>query len=168
MVLYFMEIKYKDIFEFFRLGLVNGLILKDMVIKWADNELIRNAKADPEVIDLSLAGRLPYSQLIGLMNTFQGIPNDPLPIQLILAHALTIFESSPEKSESIIMGIRLLKAEAKVTKLLASELTTLEKGLSDYKQSNISFLELQNRLGIFLNTYREYQEITRQIFSHAN
>ena len=58
-----------------------GLIKKEEVINWADHELLASDKPDHEVIDLSLAGHMPYSQIIGLLNTFQGNPDHSLPLE---------------------------------------------------------------------------------------
>jgi hypothetical protein len=120
-----MELNYKEIFEFFRLALVTCLMEKEELIKWADDELLFRNDVNNDIIDLSLSGKLPYSQLIGLLNTFQGIPDHQLPIKLLFAYAISKCSADKEQIQSLISGLQMVKAEAHVEKKTVKEITEL-------------------------------------------
>jgi hypothetical protein len=155
----------KEKFEFFRMGMVSGLIEKEEVIKWADHELITSDKPDHEVIDLSLSGHLPYSQIIGLLNTFQGNPDHKLPVYMVLAHALSKSQNNLVNTVNIILGIRLLKAEANIDQEIIEGLTIIEKALKDHTKGNLPIEELHQILLLFLTNYSNYQKEIEGIFN---
>jgi hypothetical protein len=158
----------KDKFEFFRMGMVSGLIEREVVIKWADHELISSDKPDHEVIDLSLAGHLPYSQIIGLLNTFQGNPDHKLPVYMVLAHALVKSKNNILDAVNIILGIRLIKAEANIDKEIIEGLTSLEEALKDHTNGNLPIEELHHKLQLFLNHYSKYQKEIDGVFNTSS
>jgi hypothetical protein len=155
--------RYKDIFEFFRLALVTGLLDKSIVVAWADREIINSPVADHEVIELSLSKQLPYSKFIGLMNTFEGIANPSLSTNMLLALADQKCESDMRRTPSIIQGIRLLQAEPYLHQDIRIQLANLDKDLMKYKSAEATLEELHQHLSDFLATYREYARIIQPL-----
>jgi len=147
------------------MGMVTGLIKKEEVINWADHELLASDKPDHEVIDLSLAGHMPYSQIIGLLNTFQGNPDHKLPVYMVLAHALYRSNNHLLDDVKIIMGIRLIKAEANMDKEIIEGLTIIEEGLKDHTNNRLPIEGLHQILISFLNQYSKYQKEIEEIFN---
>lgn len=162
-----MKANYKTIFEFLRLGLVTCLMEKQEVIQWADEEILSSKKSNNDVIELSLSGQLPYSQLIGLLNTFQGIPNRQSLTQLLLSYARNKYLLNPDQSQVIISGLQVLKAENYCDKVLGKQLTMLENHLIRYENSELTSEELQIELENFLNQYSAYQEDVYSILHHT-
>jgi hypothetical protein len=156
----------KDKFEFFRIGMVTGLIEKEEVINWADRELLSSDKPDHEVIEVALAGRLPYSQIIFLLNTFQGNPDHDVPVKMVLAYALFKTRDNIDKTKEIIQGIRLIKAEYGIDRHIVKGLTALEEGLESVRNGKIKIEELHQNLISFLMEYSDYQEKVNQLFSN--
>lgn len=162
-----MKINYKDIFEFFRLALVSCLMEKEEMIQWADEELLTKNPMNNDVIELSLSGRLPYSQLIGLLNTFQGTADRELPVKLLFAYAISKYSTNIDQIQALISGFQVLKAENYCNKEVKKQLTALENHLACYKKSKLTLEELQNHLELFLNQYIEYQDIVASILGHT-
>jgi hypothetical protein len=157
--------QYKDKFEFFRLAMVTGIIEKTDVIRWADDELLASTKPDTEVIELSLSGQLPYSQLIGLLNTFQGNPDHELPVKMLLAYTIPICRNNPERTKAIIQGIRLIKAEAGIEKQIVEGLNKLEMDLQKYQDGQFAQDILHSELMKFLLHYQEFQKEVGKVFN---
>lgn len=162
-----MKITYKDIFEFFRLALVSCLMEKEELIQWADEELLTKNLMNNDVIELSLSGQLPYSQLIGMLNTFQGIADRELPAKLLFSYALSKDSTNINQIQALISGFQVLNAENYCNKEVKKQLTVLENHLARYKKSKLTLEELQNHLDLFLNQYIEYQDIVASILRHT-
>jgi hypothetical protein len=162
-----MKINYKEIFEFFRLALVTCIMEKEELIKWADDELLFRDDVNNDIIELSLSGKLPYSQLIGLLNTFQGIPDHQLPIKLLFAYVISKCSADKEQIQSLISGLQMVKAEAHVEKKTVKEINELENDLAFYQKSELTLDELHEKLESFLNQYIEYQGVVKSIMSHT-
>ncbi len=162
-----MKINYKDIFEFFRLALVSCLMEKKEVIHWADEELLTKNPINNDVIELSLSGQLPYSQLIGMFNTFQGIADRELPVKLLFSYALSKDSTNIDQIQAVISGLQVLKAENYCNEEVKKQLKALENHLDCYKKSKLTLDELQYHLGFFLKQYIEYQKIVTSILGHT-
>jgi hypothetical protein len=154
----------KDKFEFFRVGVVAGLIEKEKIINWADQELLTNDTPDPEVVEVSLAGGLSYSQIAGLLNTFNGPPDHDLPIKMLLAYALTIVQDNIDQTKKTIQGIRLIKAEPRIDSGIIQGLSKLEEGLDRHLNGELSIENLHADLLQFLSQYAEYNNEVNQVF----
>ena len=51
------NLSLKDMYSYFRMALVTGIVEKAAVIAWADNQLLLNPQTAYELVELSLAGR---------------------------------------------------------------------------------------------------------------
>jgi hypothetical protein len=162
------SMRNKDKFEFFRIGMVTGLIQKEEVVRWADAELLSGGKPDPEVIEVSLAGRLPYSQIIGLMNTFRGNPDHRLPVNMALAYALSKSRGNPGNAGEIIQGIRLIRAEYGIEGRVSEGLAALENDLERNRTGALSAGELHDRLLEFLAGFATYQKDVDEVFGNPS
>jgi len=159
------EIQHKDLFGFFRMGLVTGTIDKQAVIPWADREILKTPTPPPEIIELSLSGNLSYSQLVGMLSQFQGEKDYDLPLKLLFAQAGIRFEQGPDQASALIMGLRLLTAEDTLPKEVRSQLKDLDRQLDLHKQGRVSSGEVDECLWRFLEPYKEYQSLVRDILS---
>lgn len=152
----------KTAFDYFRLGLVTGLIDRQALVQWADREIMRDPTPEPEIIELSLAGDRPYSEIIWLLSSFtsqwQSKLNDGLPAKLLLARAGGLLEQDPGRVVDIMMGLRLLVEEDFLPKELKSRLGSLKQSLDLYRQAAISLEDLVQTLSNFLQEYSGYHE----------
>jgi hypothetical protein len=157
------KLRYKDIFEYFRLGLATGLLEISQVIAWADREIAGSIVANHEVIQLALSSQSPYSQLIGLLNTFEGIANPRISNMMLLALAQWRCESSTMSTVSIVQGICLLQAEPHVEKEVRVQLSSLNAKLLEFNQSIVSGADLHHLLEEFLSPYKEYRPVIEEL-----
>lgn len=157
-------ILHKEIvFGYFRLGLVTGILEKKDVIAWADREILHNPDLEPETIELSLSSHLNHSQLLSLLNLFQGTSISTMPIKLILARAGIILEIHPEKLNKLLLGVRLLIAEEYLPIDIREKLVDLEKSLVNQRQGKITSNTLQQKLVDLLEPYHKYRSLTTRL-----
>lgn len=147
------------VFGYFRMGLVTGLVDKQTVIDWADNEILKSPNLDDEIIELSLSSKLPYSQLIRLLSSFQGEPDYDLPLKMLFARARKLLVDDFDRGRAILMGLRLLKEEEYLPAEISAKLRELAISLDQYKQALLSQEEFTRCLTAFLDPYKEYSTI---------
>ncbi len=152
----------KEVYRYFRMGLVTGLLDQQAVAAWADQEILQSEIPDIEAIELSGSGRLSYSQLIGYLFDIQGEPNYDLPLKMIFARAGMALEEDPGRARAILLGLRLLKAEEFLSKDVKAQLTELEKDLELFERKKLPAEELTERLARFLRPYRECRTLLEQ------
>lgn len=75
---------YIELLEAFRIGLTNGLLNKEEVIKWADNIIQQDEEPDYFVIELSLCGHKSINDIVSLINEFVGEPKPIVSGRMIL------------------------------------------------------------------------------------
>jgi hypothetical protein len=153
----------KQVLGYYRMGLVTGIVDKGSVVTWADQEIMQSPVPEDDIIELSLSSRLPYSQMIRLLSSFQGEPDYDLPLKLLFARAGILFEEDPGRAVAILMGLRLLNEEEYLPKELRSQITGLQKSLDLYKQAELPFEELAGCLSGFLDRSIDYRSLVLQI-----
>lgn len=142
-------------FAFFRLSLVTGLIEPADVIAWADHEILTSEGAPPhELIELSLPGSKPLSQMVGKLYDLQSDPGDPLPLEMLLARAEMLLENGASTAD-LARELNLLLAENKLPGDLKRKLKQLEAGREQFAAGEITESELREALAAFLALYRE-------------
>jgi len=147
----------KSLFCYFRIGLVTGLLDRQSVIAWADDQIIKNPSADDDVIELALASQQPYSQMIWLLNRLQDNADIDLPIKMLLAHAGVLLEEQPERATEIGMGLRLLLAEEFLPGEIRSLLRVIENDLESTLNSPMAADGLARQLSASLGDYATYR-----------
>ena len=153
-----MQLTQPVIFTFFRMGLATGLVERQAVTAWADRQVLASTVPDPHIIELSLAGGQPHSQLIGLLNQLlQGFVDYDLPIKLLFAHAGGLLENEPGQALEIAQSLLLLLAEEFLPRELLSELYSIEGDLELFQLSMLSLQSLRNRLERFLSLYASFR-----------
>ena len=120
------RIGLRDAFGYFRLGLVTGLVESAEVIDWADRMLENGYHTDERLVELSLSGRRPPSELIWLLSSFDHELGHELAIGLLLARAGDILERDPGRALEIGLGLRLLHEEMVLPAALRKELAALK------------------------------------------
>lgn len=149
----------RTVFAFFRMGLVTGLLPKDAPLAWADGALLRAPTPDYDLIELSLTGGQPYSQIIGLLNRLQGPPDYDLPLKLLLAHAGLLLAGDPAGAVRILGGLRLLMAEEYLPKDIRAQMTGLDADLEGHRCGDLAFETLGAHLAAFLAPYEPYRDL---------
>jgi GNAT superfamily N-acetyltransferase len=157
------EIQHKDVFGFFRMGLVTGIVDKQAVVTWADSEILQTSSPSHEIIELSLSGNHSYSQLVDLLSQFQGKANYDLPLKLLCAQAGMRLEQEPSQASTLIMGLRLLTAEYFLPGEIRSQLKDLDNWLGLHRQGTISLEELSEHLSRFLEPSKRYRSLAHRI-----
>lgn len=153
----------RQVFNFFRMGLVTGLVDKPSLIAWADREIMAEAVPDHCVIELALSGRRSYSQIIWLLRGFQGEPDHDLPLKLVLARAGLVVTRDPSRSGEIIMGLRLLNEEEYLPNDVREQIAALRESLDLHRQGQCSLAKLQSHLAAFLDPYLDYRPLLNQL-----
>jgi hypothetical protein len=157
------NLQYKDIYQYFRMGLVTGLVEKDALIAWADKVLLREPQPDFAIVELSLSGKLPYSQLVYMLNRMQGEADYGSSLNMLLACAEMRLGEHPDEASDLIMGLRLLNAEQCLPAALRGSLEDLDKLLGKYQHTQISYEVLSARLAEFLAPYAEFRDLLEEV-----
>lgn len=152
----------KDAYSYFRMGLVTGIVDKQSLVEWADNEIIRNPKPERAIFELSLSGTRPHSQTIWLLHEFERGADYSLSLKLLLARAGILLEQDPEQASAIIMGLRLLNEEEYFPKDVRSKIAGLRDHLDMYEQARITFDDLTERLSEFLSKFADFRALLCQ------
>lgn len=135
-----------EMYCYFRLGLVTGLVELHEVTAWADAQLIESPEPDFDLVELSMAQRWPHSKMIYLLYHLQGWPDMDRPVALLLERAAERLHQNPAGAYDIAMGVRLLDAEPRLAKPLRLKLQELEKDLDRYRARELSTDGLRQRL----------------------
>lgn len=151
------QMGYKEAFGYFRLGLVTGFVSKEELIDWADREIMDKPVAGPEIIELSLSRKRPYSEIIWLLSQFEHGSDYQASVNLFLARAGLLAEQANDQISPIIMGLRLLIEEEWLAKTTKASLQTLKQELEQYKSQAITHDNLAKQLNQFLAPYRVYR-----------
>jgi len=160
-------ISEKTVYAFFRLGLVTGLVPKSAVTRWADRQILGGEVPSEEMIELSLSARLPYSQIIYMLNLYQGSPDADLPVRLLLAHTGQLLERNAIPAERLIQELSLLNAEEYLAREWRAKIHELEVCLERYRLGVSPLAELIQCLEIFLGAYRIYVPQVEEILSEG-
>jgi hypothetical protein len=150
-------------YAYLRMALVAGIVAKGEVIAWADHELLHNPEAGYELIELSLAGSQPYSQIIWLLNSFGGSGGNQTPLKLLFARAGLALAREPDRAREIIMGLRLINEEEYLPHEIRRALKALEANLERYERGEVTYQELHTGLKAFLEPYRKYRSWLEQV-----
>ena len=137
-------------FCYFRMGLATGLVEIPELIAWADQQILSQPDPPDELFELSLAGRKPHSQLIYMLNAFQGAPDYGRPLDWLLARARQRLDEKPAAAAEIIMSLRLLTAETHLPPAVRYALFRLDERLELADQELCSQAELAQALRQFL------------------
>jgi hypothetical protein len=138
---------------YYRLGLVTGLVEIPELIAWADEQILISSVPPSELIDLSLSARLPHSQILRLLNQFQGAPQYDLPLALLFQRAAALLAAEPGRAVPILQGLRLLDAEEYLPPHLRPQIRRLDECLQGYRQGRLAAPELHQTLQEFLDPY---------------
>jgi len=123
-----MKLSKQEACCFFRLGLATALIDRQSLVEWADRTLLTSQRIEPEIIELALCGRLPYSQIIWQLNHYQVGAEIEQPLKLLLALAGEQLDEHPEQAAEILQSLCLLNAEAYLPNEIRRSLQSMQKG----------------------------------------
>jgi hypothetical protein len=152
-----------NVFSYFRMGLVTGLVDKQTLIAWADGEVMRQPIPQPEVMELSLSVNRPYSEIIWLLSSFEGEADYDLPLKLLFARAGMLLRQDASRAPKIVMGLRLLNEEEYLDKSLRAQLSDLVTALKMTERGDISMDDLLARVSLFLSDYDAYADDVCQV-----
>ena len=155
------SVDHRDAFGYFRMGLVTGLIDKSALVAWADREILRDRTPGHALIELSLSGRRPYSQIIRLLTGFERGADYRVSLKLLFARAGRLLEAEPGRAADIIMGLRLLNEEEYFPAEIKARLLGLRADLELHRQGALSAEDLTDRLAGFLAPFAAYRELLR-------
>ena len=147
-----------DAYGYFRLGLATGLVERTAPIAWADRQIMSDRPPTSEILELSLSGHLPYSQLIRLLTICHPSLDYDLPLFMLLARAGLLLESGERSAAEIAYNLSLLLAEAILPALLKSTISELQAALQDVGAGVISSQALADLLAQALEPYEVYRQ----------
>lgn len=150
---------YKEAITYFRMGLATGLVSKQELIDWTDREILRNEEVEPDIVELSLCGKRPYSEIIWLLGQLEHGSHYATSFNLIIARADQLWQEGTTPTADIIVGLRLLIEELWIEKPTKLQLQALNESLTQYKNQAINHDNLANQLNQFLAPYRPYQAL---------
>lgn len=139
------------------MGLAAGLVDREALVAWADKEIVVSADPAHEIIELALCGQRPYSEIIWLLNQFQGDPDYDLGLKLLFARAGVLFEQHPERVHEIAHALHLLNEEGFLPREVREQLNALDGDLEQYRQARISRAELGLKVSGFLSLYAAFR-----------
>ncbi len=151
------KLSLREAFAYFRMGLVTGIVQKEALVDWADRQILETTIPGDEIIELSLTQRQPYSQVIWLLNAYQGGVDIDLPLKALLARAGLRFAEEPAGAVNIVMGLRLLNAEVYLPEAIRHALFELEDCLESFREGSLPYHALAEALKSFLDGYVEYR-----------
>ncbi len=154
---------HQQVYSYFRMGIATGIVAKEDVIAWADAELLRQPEPSPGLIELSLSGQLPYSQLLHILNALQLAPDYDLPLNLLLSPAGLLLEADPSQAPRLVTCLSLLLPEEYLSKVIKAQITILAEEVQLLEPGGLDLKELQKQLKRFLKPYRKYQSTVRQL-----
>lgn len=96
----------KDIADFFRLGLLGGVVSLREVIAWADSLISASESPEEAALDLSISewqGRLAAIDALG---AFSGESDDTLPTHLLLARCNELVRSGQSDEFTVLSALR--------------------------------------------------------------
>lgn len=147
----------QEMFCYWRMGLVTGILDRQAAIAWADREILSTQIPDQDLIELSLAGRMTYSQMIYLLNRLQGAPACDRPLKALLAEAGRLLEAEPGRALEIARGLRLINSEEYLPGEARGQLAELEACLGQFLEGRLPEAEFIRVLGEWLSIYWPYQ-----------
>jgi hypothetical protein len=106
---------YKDLFKIFSLGLTQGLIDKQEIIKWCDTIIIKDEEPDPFFIDISLSGTKSINDIISLIDEkFKDNPSK-ISARVVLGLYYKLYRQGKITLDKITHSIYWLHWESKLT-----------------------------------------------------
>ena len=157
-----MEFRTKDAFSYFRMGLVTGLVDKAALIAWTDHQIMQTDSPSNALLELSLSGDRPYSELLWLLHGYERGADYSLSLRLLLAHAGVLLRQDPTRAADIIMGLRLLNEEEYFPKPIKVQLIALRAALDAYQRGEITESELNRHVVDFLQPYIDHAPLLPQ------
>ncbi|MBN1580402.1 MAG: hypothetical protein JXA89_06840 [Anaerolineae bacterium] len=152
-----------NVFSYFRMGLVTGLVDKQTLIAWADSEIMRQPIPQPEIMELSLSMNRPYSEIIWLLSSYEYKADYDLPLKLLFARAGMLLDQDASRAPEIVMGLRLLNEEEHLDKGLRVQLSDLDRCREMTSRGEIAKDDLVERLSRFLADYAAYADDVQQL-----
>jgi hypothetical protein len=143
-----------------------GLIQKEEIINWADEEILAKINIDTDLIELSLSGSKTISQLLVVMNLFEGKANYEKVIKCVLAYSSMKDHENEIDIKRLIQEISLLKAEAHIGREITHSINKLEWDLEKLEKRMISREEMQCQMKDFFSNYTIYEKEIQSIFRH--
>lgn len=147
----------EEVFLFFRLGLVTGLVDQKALVAWADRTIEQNPNPSDEILELALSGKRPLSEMLWLLSSFVDSPQFDRPLKLLFTAAGLHLEEAEIRSPNIISDLLLVAAETLLPQDSKAQLGILEKYRSAYQQNALSAAELSKKLASFLQPYSAYR-----------
>lgn len=152
-----MMLHQEEIFLFFRLGLVTGILETKTLIAWADREIETNPNFSEEVVELSLSSNRPLSEILWVLSSFVIKPKFDRPLKLLFAAAGLLLEENETRSAEIISDLLLVTAETLISQNTKLQMVLLENYRTEFRQKTISLSDLTKKLSGFLNPYSVYR-----------
>jgi hypothetical protein len=150
----------KDTADFFRLGLVTGLIDKPSVVAWADSVIEERQEIDPAIIDVCLAGSRPVGEMISMLRQVKGSMRPEVSLGMLLAYAAEIHRDRNERTGQIVLGLFRLTRMEDLPQDVEMKLHRLDDGLylareGYYGSKSSVTMALQD----WLSEYSEYKRL---------
>ena len=165
---------YTELLDVFRIGLIQGIIDKQEISKWADVIIQSDAEPDYAMIEISLAASRNNNEILELLNAYIGERIIILAGRVVLGILYRKLVQQQTDLKQIVTGIWQLIKEDKLynrdTRLfyrIDERYDLAAAGISgsiqDVTQYTLKMLELYN--GFTLENASEWEMISRQVDS---
>ncbi len=154
-----LQLSQTQIFSYLRMGLVTGIVDKEALIAWADQQILHQPTPDDRIIELSLSGKRSYSAIIWLLREFQSAPDHDLALKALLARANLRLTQDPACAIDLVFGLRLLNEEEYLPRQEHEQIADLKSALAEYRQGVLTYADLHALLVSFLAQYDSYQTL---------
>lgn len=153
------QLSRTQVFSYLRMALVTGIVDKETLIAWADQQILHDSTPDDRIIELSLSGKRSYSAIIWWLREFQGAPDHDLALKALLARAGLLLTQDPARAVDLVYGLRLLNEEAYLPRQEHEQIAELKIALAKYREGALTYADLHTLLASFLAQYAPYQTL---------
>lgn len=144
----------KDEAEELAIALELDLISVEDVVQWADNKIMQLAEPPFYLIDLSISGQLPGSEIAHCLRMFPGIVNTTAVLRAAMMRMFSLLENSSVRPEIIAKALYVMHLNGWIPDDEASsEMISLDDEFGLVQQGIRTYDSATNRLRAFLSRY---------------
>ncbi len=148
---------YIELLEVFRIGLINGLVDKDEIIKWADSIIQQDEQPDSFIIELSLCCSMNINDVVSIINEFIGESKPVISGRVILGLAYRLYNEKRIVLRKVTSTIDWLTWHGEPTEKEKSLMYGLDEELNCAESGIYGTIEgVEEEVLLFLEIYKDF------------
>lgn len=147
-----------ELLEVFSIALVNGLLDKSEIVKWADKIITSNSEPDYFIIELSLSGHKNTNEVVSLINEFVGQEKPQVSSRAILGFLYRGYSAGLIPLKKVVVTFNWIVWEADLTEKEKSFIYELNENY-DCAQEGIygTIVAVEKETLRLLEIYKDFQ-----------